>query len=200
MPGDIKLSGKYALLAKKMLKDVTQVLEDNDISYILDYGTLLGIVREDRLLPWDSDMDISITDEFVDPFLKIRWKLWLKGYRTRVRRYKKDVGVFKKGSIRIIKIQTRKFLFFRGIRLMDLFVKRKINGECCYTVSKNPYILKSVPQKFHDNLTTIPFEGKDYYVPEQYKEYLTFVYGDWKIPVKKWSFKTSDNCVKEMIN
>ena len=183
-----------------MLQDVAEFLEKHCIKYILDYGTLLGIVREQRLLPWDSDMDLSITSDFSDTFLKNRWKLWVMGYRTRVRRYKKDVGPFKKGSIRIIKIQTRKFLFFRGIRLMDIFVKTKVDDEYLYTVSENPYFLKSIPKEYHENFTNIHFNNKKYSVPKKFKEYLTFVYSDWQTPVKKWNFKTSDNCVKEIID
>ncbi len=166
MPGDVKLIEGYAVLAKRMLFDVATFFDNNSIKYILDYGTLLGIVRENRLLPWDSDMDLSITDEFVEQFLRNRWKLWLKGYRTRVRRYKKDVGPYKKGDIRIIKIQTRRFLFFRGLRLMDLFVKKEIDGEYCYTVAEKPFILKSVPLKFHNELTEIEFDNKKYSAPK----------------------------------
>ncbi len=197
MTGDNQLSGKYAETAKKMLWDVTSILEKENIPYILDYGTLLGIVREKRLLPWDTDLDISIDYDFVKAFKKIRWKIWLKGYRTRIRYYEKDVFGFKKGSVRIIKVQTRKFLFFRGYRLMDIFTKRKIDNQHFYTVYRTPYVLKSVPAKYYDNRTKIEFDSREYSVPEDYRGYLSYVYGDWKTPVKEWDAATSDNCVRE---
>jgi len=37
-----------------------QLLKDRNINYWLDCGTLLGIVRDQSLLPWDKDLDISI--------------------------------------------------------------------------------------------------------------------------------------------
>lgn len=43
-----------------MLKDVTNLLEENGIEYWLEGGTLFDVIRENRLLPWDNDMDISI--------------------------------------------------------------------------------------------------------------------------------------------
>ncbi len=198
MPGSKLLEGGVAETAKKVLRDVTNILEENEIPYILDYGTLLGVVRENRLLPWDTDLDISITSDYLEKFLKIRWKLWLAGYRTRIRVFKEDIGPFKKGTVRMIKIQTRRFFIFRKLRLMDVFVKRKLNDEYGYIVGVNPAVFKSVPVKFHDKRTTLAFDGKKYFVPTEYKEYLAYVYGDWKTPVKKWSFLTSDNCTKEI--
>ena len=35
-------------------------METASIPYWLEGGTLLGIIRENRLLPWDNDMDISM--------------------------------------------------------------------------------------------------------------------------------------------
>ena len=200
MPGSIELTGKFAVVAKKMLKRVTSILDKSQISYILDYGTLLGIVREKRLLPWDTDMDISITDRDLSKLLKIRWKFWLYGYRTRVRRYKADVGAFKKGEIKIFKLQTTKYFFLKDLRLMDIFVKKELNDEYIYSVGNAPVFVKSVPKEYHENLTQIQFDNKMYSVPKQYEDYLTFVYGDWKTPVKDWDFRTSDNCVTETLN
>jgi phosphorylcholine metabolism protein LicD len=42
------------------LHTISQALSDEGISWWIDHGTLLGIVREDRLLPWDPDIDLSI--------------------------------------------------------------------------------------------------------------------------------------------
>jgi len=39
---------------------VVDILNIHKISYWVTDGTLLGIVREDRILPWDSDIDIAV--------------------------------------------------------------------------------------------------------------------------------------------
>ena len=200
MPGSEELVGKNLEIAKRMLCDVSDFLTKYRIPYMLDYGTLLGIVRENRLLPWDTDIDLQMSENHLNVFLKHKFQLWRMGYRVRIRRFKEDVGPFKKGTIRIVKVQTRKFLFFKKNNLMDIFIKREIEGEHTYTVGQYPFYLKSVPVKYFRELSTIEFDGKKYPIPKDYNGYLTYVYGDWKTPIKEWDFKTDDNCGKEILN
>ena len=40
------------------LKEIMEVLEKNDLRYWLDLGGLLGMIRDGRLLPWDTDVDL----------------------------------------------------------------------------------------------------------------------------------------------
>ncbi len=68
MAGSNKLTGAIAEKALKMLHDITEIMEANEIPYVLEAGTLLGIVRENRLLPWDNDMDITITESMPKNF------------------------------------------------------------------------------------------------------------------------------------
>jgi len=42
------------------LKYIIEILDSAGVKWWIDHGTLLGIVREARLLPWDDDIDISI--------------------------------------------------------------------------------------------------------------------------------------------
>lgn len=37
-----------------------KLLRDRNINYWIDCGTLLGIIRDQSLLPWDKDLDISV--------------------------------------------------------------------------------------------------------------------------------------------
>ena len=45
--------------AKYALKHVKRVLDEEDITYWLDCGALLGAVREGELIPWDKDIDLG---------------------------------------------------------------------------------------------------------------------------------------------
>ena len=46
-----------------IFQEVVQILNDNKINYWLCHGTLLGIIRENRLLPWDHDIDFAVWDD-----------------------------------------------------------------------------------------------------------------------------------------
>ncbi|HOD17125.1 MAG TPA: LicD family protein [Candidatus Cloacimonadota bacterium] len=196
MGGKVKLTGKYADQALKMLADIISILEKENIPYLLEAGTLLGIIRENRLLPWDSDMDITVLQPYEKKLLSARKKMWLAGYRTRIHRYKKDTGPFKKGTVKILRIQTRKFLFFKGVSLMDIFLKTLIDDEYYWTVDDKHPVLKSCPRQYYEQLTQYEFMGKLYSVPADYKGYLTYHYGDWQVVKKEWNFRTDDNCKK----
>jgi len=46
--------------ARALLLEIAGVLDAAGVDYMLDAGTLLGIVRDGDLIPWDGDLDISI--------------------------------------------------------------------------------------------------------------------------------------------
>jgi lipopolysaccharide cholinephosphotransferase len=194
MAGTVKLTGRYAEIAEKMLRDVAEILEEAKIPYVLEAGTLLGIVREDRLLPWDTDMDITITRDYAAKLFSLRKKIWSLGYRSRIRTFKEDTG-----PPRILKIQTRRFFFFKGVHLMDIFIKDLIDDKYFWVISGNKQVLKAAPRHFYEKFTEYTFRGKQYSVPEDYTGYLAYHYGDWKTPVKEWNYLTDDKCVQKIL-
>ncbi len=195
MAGANRLEGAVLEIAKKMLRDTVDILDACGIEYVLEAGTLLGIVRENRLLPWDNDVDITITEQFEQKLLKAKWRFFLKGYKLKIKRYTKDVGPFKKGTVRICKV--RKLKNFKKYTLLDIFIKRLIKDEYYWTVSVKRPVLKAVPKRFYDERTELEWEGRLYKAPKDYEGFLEYSYGDWRTPVKEWNFRTGDNCVKE---
>ena len=42
--------------------ETINILNNNKIQYWLCHGTLLGIIRDNELIPWDHDIDIAVWD------------------------------------------------------------------------------------------------------------------------------------------
>jgi phosphorylcholine metabolism protein LicD len=196
MSGKARLEGTVADKARACLKEITGLLERYGVRYCLDGGTLLGIVREGRLLPWDSDMDLFVPSTEIPKLRKCILPLWLRGYKLRLTRVTEDYGPMPKDGLRILKARTRKRLVSRGDVLLDIFVKYADDEKYYWSViGKGKTIYKSVPRHFYDNLATIDFDGKSYPIPEDIDGYLTCRYGDWKVPVEEWDYTKDDNAV-----
>lgn len=193
MAGKHTLCGKNGEIALNMLKRVTNILDHKEINYWLEGGTLLGIIRENRLLPWDNDMDISLTEEYYDTILETVEAIKKLGYMVWFKEFEKNDPPFKQGIKRIIKIRNRKLYFIRGEVALDIFIKFKKDDEYFWQVGQKR---KSVPAHFYDELREHEFDGKKYLVPKESEEYLSFRYGDWKTPVKEWNTFKDDNAVK----
>lgn len=55
----------------KLLQEFDAVCIENDISYWIDYGTLLGAVRHKGFVPWDDDVDLGMMRDDIDDLMRI---------------------------------------------------------------------------------------------------------------------------------
>jgi phosphorylcholine metabolism protein LicD len=198
LAGKNKLSdGNNLEIAEKMLRDVTRIFDLMATPYWLEGGTQIGIVREQRLLPWDNDMDISMYDTHTGKLWFIVPLLILRGYRLTLQNHQTDIGPFKKGELKIIKIRNYASRLKKGKVTLDVFIKRKVAGSCFWVVGIEKRVLKSTPSHFTESLSTIRFKDKDYLIPSDYDGYLTYRYGKWREPQKEWDFRVDDQAIIE---
>ncbi len=81
-----------------LLQDTVGILNQHNISYWADCGTLLGLIRENQLLEWENDIDLGVMVNKGDSRQKecIESIFSNKGYV--VRRFKDHTNVSKEGD------------------------------------------------------------------------------------------------------
>lgn len=176
-----------------MLQDVCDILTLAKLPYCLDGGTLLGIVREDRLLPWDTDMDLYAD---ASNAWRIRFAcllLRLRGFTVRRKRLRRQVGPLPRGAIRIIKV--RRLTSNGNSLLLDIITKHHIGDRAFWVVGAKNAVLKSVKSEFYRDTSPLSFRGQSYTAPSDLAGYLAARYGDWRTPVKKWNFMSDDHAI-----
>ena len=74
-PSDIPpVEGGLRLIQKAnavFLKQFNDFCEQNELSYWMDFGTLLGAVRHKGFIPWDDDIDVSMVRDDYEKLIKI---------------------------------------------------------------------------------------------------------------------------------
>lgn len=58
----------------RILDELDRICKANDLTYWLDFGTLLGAVRNGEFIPWDDDIDVSMKMEDSIKFQEIAQK------------------------------------------------------------------------------------------------------------------------------
>lgn len=164
----IKYNPLNPIFAQEGLEKIMKVLKDFPIW--LDYGTLLGAVREKKFMKHDYDVDLGVTSEYTDEIYTHKKEL-------------ADMGVLMASSVSH-KVLHMFNLLYKNIKI-DLYVwhKRKDTYRKARFFHNGIWIFAEINSKHYSNLDTIEFLGKQYYIPSYVEEHLETMYGDWKTPM-----------------
>ena len=180
----------YHLRMKDMLLKTIDILNENGFKYWLEAGTLLGIMRDGDLIPWDYDADLGIPADTADDIMKLRLKL-LPKYLIKRKRIQTS---WLPGDMRVIKVKTP-WEKIRQVNFhVDLFCVYPVDNKYRWVDSS---ALKHVDRKYYDTLSTIEWEGRTINIPNHAEEYLSLRYGNWQIPEQNYNAGLHDGAIAE---
>ncbi len=191
---DIRLEGKKLNVMKSLLSDTVDIFDRQGINYWLDCGTLLGIIRDNKLIPWDHDADIAISSKDSSQVLQALKMLPAK-YRVSLRR---DYTGRLPGTLRVIRIKLLKYKPLRLLRYreihLDIYVKYKFKNYYYWIEMKTP---KRIGAEYHDHLDHINWNNRKWAIPSKVEQYLTKRYGEWREPQESYDPSLDDLAIYE---
>ena len=179
------------------LETIKELFDKHGIFFWLEAGSLLGAVRDGRVIPGDDDGDISFWFKDFTKILKLKKEFKKRGYRL--------ISPASKFEILDSESNTHQVCLFAAEIKGDYVIKVKFthhlnwlliwlfhkNIFCFdYLLWKLVYALKlytdawvRCPAYMLGDFATISYYGKDYRIPEYSVNYLAFKYGDdWRTP------------------
>lgn len=152
-----------------LLPCLADLLEESNIPYWLDWGTLLGAVRNGKMIPWDEDIDIGIFYKDIGKVMNLESQMVKDGFRFAMER--------DKNAVRVIRFYGEK-----GIKFHIDILPWKINGNVVkMTYNSKPFKVYPIEELL--NLKKVEFEGRMYPCPREPEKSLGRLMGeDWRNP------------------
>ncbi len=157
MSNNLKEAQKIML---NILVEFERICTKYDLVYWLDYGTLLGAVRQQGFIPWDDDLDVSMPREDYEKFIQIAKTELDKSYFLQNKTTDKDISIhFTKirhqHSLYVEKHEANKNItYYQGI-FIDIFPVNFIASDFINTFSYS--FLKKLTKAFSNRYINIEF-------------------------------------------
>ncbi|MDC0601530.1 LicD family protein [Aliiglaciecola sp.] len=166
-------------LARDIVKTICRKAIDGNVPIVVDFGTLLGLIRDQDIIEWDDDVDFAapidslesverlFTDFVSEVNLGVDWIL------EKVTDSQNDISGF---LLKFSDPTTTMVEFTSSISF-----RKNVAEKSIHMPSLGMWFS---PQIHFSGVDTIEWQGNLIAVPINYEAYLTFQYGDWKTPKK----------------
>ena len=183
---NISLDTKNKLL--NLLKIVINIFDETNIKYTIAFGTLLGAVRHNNIIPWDDDIDLEIPDNYLEVLESEKFNdLLLKHNLKLILHKSNDLPSNKPLVLKIYSLDGSETGYNWKFPFIDLFITSLVDGKYQLMCGKKcsdwyPYNPKSYyPKVDFDNLVDYKFGNLIVKGISNPENYLNLRYGkDWK--------------------
>ena len=179
----LRSSEELSIRKKEFLK-ICEILDEQKIKYFLHTGILLGAIRNNNLIPWDWDVEVSVFSVDLKPRLfELQSKLQNSGFN--IIKIDKDFNSIKIDFYGKYPSDTTFYTIYGWYHNK----KKKIFGRKKY----------KIPEHFILNMKKIKFFERFHFAPYPPEKYLEYMYGNWKKPLQtsNKSLYTSKNYSEE---
>lgn len=178
----VYLPEEYLTKLNIMLKNVIEFLNENNIDYWADGGTLLGAVRDKNHIPWDDDEDLGMDVINFFRFRKIMSKLSEK-YGYEIRDQPDDVVKIVDNTNCYVR-DTKAGTTEPRLACIDIFhyVLLKKDKKFVLSSPKNRVLFKGAEYNKNDLFPLVEYEYGDLKVKgaNNPQAYLSSYYGKWE--------------------
>lgn len=151
--------------ALKLLDDVDRIFKKYNISTFFIFGLALGAYRDNKFIPWDTDLDLGAYLEDREKVLLAEKELY-------------DLNIF-------IPNETNFYYdrwYIRDGEKIELHFFDKLGNNRVYDIFRCNF---SFPAYMIDKLDTIQFYQREFKIPSDTEKFLELSYGlNWKTPIK----------------
>ena len=165
--------------AGEIIVYLTQLADKRNIPLYLDYGTLLGMTRDNNVIDWDDDIDFSLNQKDVEAFKNLLLEKKDELLYPDLLKWSAYCQQDEKGNIWNINLRftnRNEFKFHEfdiGIGVNGIFGDRSV-------CMRGRYLAR--PVIHFESYDVINFNGYDLKAPYKHIEYLNYVYNDWGQP------------------
>ena len=152
-------------IAKEMLREAKQIMDQLGVVFFLRQGTCLGAVRDNDLIPWDDDLDLGSV-------------IGLNGLTERS--MDRVVAAFRDNGY-FVKVEGNDHYINAAMVKSSM----RMDWACYRIIDDNIFHYPGIrlPIRLFTELKEIEFIGEKFLVPNPPEEYLRIKYGpSWKSP------------------
>ncbi|MCF8357667.1 MAG: LicD family protein [Prolixibacteraceae bacterium] len=184
---------------KEALRRCDKALRDNNIQYWLDFGTLLGAIRENDFIKHDNDIDIGILH--ADYSKNIELAMEKEGFK-KIRQFEinngKD-GLEQAYSYKGVNIDF--FYYLSDEKKIWTHIFDTLPNETFHsTVKKRGGLIPIRVEHKSQPLKNFTFQKISTFVPLNSENYLKEYYNNWRVPTKDWIPERDSPAVKILNN